>query len=482
MEELEKIVEQRSLEISAICRAHFLTYFKVMFMLVNQSKPMIMPFHKDVAKKLQDLVDGTLGKRNLALCLPVGSGKSLIVQYFISWCFARTVNNAFVYTSHSQDNISKMSRETRDICANEYWIKLFGGEIKTDQKSVWNWAFKNAIKRTGLMAKPMGAGITGLDAGNPNVEGFSGALIIDDPLDAGNSRSQVEKIKTIQVYDEKLTTRRRTATTPSLVIAQRLAVDDLIGWVKQNEPELWDIVEVPALGEGDISFWEKRYPAEELKRIRQANPYKFNSQYQQNPIVDGGQMFKVEGFKIVDSIPGNIAEEVRYWDKAGTAGAGAFTAGVRMARLQDGRHIVVDVLRGQLSALDRENMIKNAAVQDGREVTVWIEQEPGSGGKESAEATIRNLSGYICRAERATGSKTTRAEPYAAQVEAGNVLLLRGSWNQAFISEHQYFPEGQYKDQVDAAAGAFNRLSTYQEEPEAADVSNIRFSRNAFMG
>jgi predicted phage terminase large subunit-like protein len=92
-------------------------------------------------------------------------------------------------------------------------------------------------------------------------------------------------------------------------------------------------------------------------------------------------------------------------------------------------------------------------------VRVWIEQEPGSGGKESAESTIANLAGFSVYAERPTGDKELRAEPYAVQVAAGNVRLVAGEWNQLFIDEHKTFPRGKFKDQIDAASGAFNKLA-----------------------
>ena len=90
---------------------------------------------------------------------------------------------------------------------------------------------------------------------------------------------------------------------------------------------------------------------------------------------------------------------------------------------------------------------------------IAIEQEPGSGGKESAETTIRNLAGWRVTADRPTGDKVVRAEPYAAQVQGGNVLLVKGAWNQDFIDEHVSFPVGRAKDQVDAASAAFNLLT-----------------------
>jgi predicted phage terminase large subunit-like protein len=95
--------------------------------------------------------------------------------------------------------------------------------------------------------------------------------------------------------------------------------------------------------------------------------------------------------------------------------------------------------------------------KDGKGVTIWIEQEPGSGGKESAEATKRNLAGFAVYSENPTGDKVTRAEPYAVQVEVGQIRLIAGAWNHDFIEEHKTFPNG-YKDQIDSTAGGFNKL------------------------
>lgn len=103
------------------------------------------------------------------------------------------------------------------------------------------------------------------------------------------------------------------------------------------------------------------------------------------------------------------------------------------------------------------------AQSDGRNVKIGIEQEPGSGGKESAESTVRNLSGFSVFVERPTGDKVYRADPFSVQVNHGNVRLLRGDWTHEFIEELRFFPAGTYKDQVDAASGAFNKLAGRRE-------------------
>jgi predicted phage terminase large subunit-like protein len=89
---------------------------------------------------------------------------------------------------------------------------------------------------------------------------------------------------------------------------------------------------------------------------------------------------------------------------------------------------------------------------------IGIEQEPGSGGKESVERTISNLAGYSVYADKVTGSKEVRAEPFAAQVQGGNVYLVAGDWHYAYLDELESFPAGKWKDQVDASAGAFMRF------------------------
>jgi predicted phage terminase large subunit-like protein len=156
-----------------------------------------------------------------------------------------------------------------------------------------------------------------------------------------------------------------------------------------------------------------------------------------------------------------IAGSVRAWDKAGTEDDGAYTAGVLIHKLKDGRFLIDDVVRGQWGALERERIIKATSDADrlwlrklGKGYKVIIEQEPGSGGKESAESTIRNLAGHHVVADKVTGSKEVRAEPFAAQCQGGNVWLKAGPWVENFLIEAEPWPQRRYLDQIDAAAMA----------------------------
>ena len=133
-----------------------------------------------------------------------------------------------------------------------------------------------------------------------------------------------------------------------------------------------------------------------------------------------------------------------------------------MLKMKDGTFCVADIRRGQWSALDRERVILQTAHLDQQmypETRIYLEQEPGSGGKESAEASIRMLSGFVAEADKVTGAKELRAEPFAAQWQSGNIKLVNGSFAKAFLDEAEVFPVGKYKDQIDASSGAFNKLA-----------------------
>jgi len=190
--------------------------------------------------------------------------------------------------------------------------------------------------------------------------------------------------------------------------------------------------------------------------------YGFAGQIGQNPSPPGGGMFKIDNIPVMDRMPpeNHVVKMVRYWDKAGThqnKGWAAYTAGVKMCRLRNGKFLITNVVRGQWNPDKREDIIKNTSWADTANVRIGIEQEPGSGGKESAQSTIRNLAGFSVMADRPTGDKVFRADPFSVQVNNGNVLILQADWNRKFLDELEAFP-GTYKDQVDAASGAFHML------------------------
>jgi predicted phage terminase large subunit-like protein len=119
---------------------------------------------------------------------------------------------------------------------------------------------------------------------------------------------------------------------------------------------------------------------------------------------------------------------------------------------------LLDMVRFQEQAYERESIILNVAQQDGFSVEIYLEEEGGSGGKESVQNSISNLAGFRVRRDRPVGDKIVRADPVSVQWNNYCFRMLEGAWNKAFLDELEYFPLSTYKDQVDAMSGGFAAL------------------------
>lgn len=217
--------------------------------------------------------------------------------------------------------------------------------------------------------------------------------------------------------------------------------------------------------EGELLF-PGRFSREVVERDKKAmTEYSVAAQFQQRPTVRGGSLIKRHWFEIVKAIPQDCYW-VRRWDLASsTAASSAFTAGVLMGRSRStGLFYVRNVVRGQLAGDDVKRLIKQTCSIDvnslgKRNYQVWLPQDPGQAGKVQAKDFMLMLAEYNPHTEIESGDKITRAEPFAAQAQAGNVKIVEGDWNEAYLRELAAFSEGaKFKDQVDASSGAFGAL------------------------
>lgn len=170
-----------------------------------------------------------------------------------------------------------------------------------------------------------------------------------------------------------------------------------------------------------------------------------------------GAYFQRDWFKWIDVAPLG-GRRVRRWDLASTED-GDWTIGVRMASHDDGRLVIEDVVRARKRPAGVQALVMATAEIDGRDVAIGIPQDPGQAGVDQRDAYSKMLSGYNVRFGRETGDKVTRAQPFSAQAEAGNVYAVKARWNEPFMQSLEAFPdEHVHDDDVDAAAGAFNML------------------------
>ena len=477
----------------------FYHFLKIFWEEVSQD-PFQDNWHIEYLCNELQLIAENVGKRqpklhDLLVNIPPGTTKTTICSVmFPAWCWTRWYWMRFITLSYSAALSLESAEYSRDLIRSKRFQLIYPElEIKQDKDTKGNFRIVKTIKPfhrdTKLQPIKVGGNRYSTSVGG-TVTGFHGHIIIwDDPLNPHQAVSETELRGVNRWMSSTLPTRKvDKLNTPTIGIMQRLHENDPTGaWLDRKKKNMKHIC-LPGCLDGyedkvkplelkvnyvDGMLDARRLNREALMELEQdLGQYGYAGQVGQSPTPPKGGMFKVDQFQVVDHppLPHEVSETVRYWDKAGTKEQaegkrqGAYTVGVKMARLKiNGKWMVLDVKRGRWSADERERVIRATAEADGGLVRVFHEQEPGSGGKESAENTTRNLAGYHVQADLPRGDKIYRADPWSVQVNWGNVWLLRAEWNTEFIDEHKYFPFSKYKDQVDAAGGAFAKLSGRRE-------------------
>jgi predicted phage terminase large subunit-like protein len=302
-------------------------------------------------------------------------------------------------------------------------------------------------------------------------------ITIDDPSDVKKSESSAHLESTLSWFDEVIPTRLNDPQRGAIVIImQRLGTKDLtghalaadLGYVHlclpaEYEPDHPHRFRYDPRDRAGEPLWPQRFPTPALADLkRQMSSYAVAGQLQQRPSPRGGGLLKPTWFRIAELVPRGM-RWVRYWDLAATAeGQGRdpdYTAGALVGVAANGDAVIADLQRLRAGPADVERAIEQCAALDGKEVPIYIEQEPGSSGKAVLEAYQRRLFGWAVYADRKTQDTVTLSVPFRAAAENGFVALMRGPWVRDFLAEAADFPTGAHDDMVVAAVGGYNRAA-----------------------
>ncbi len=422
--------------------------------------------HALLMRELQAVAEGRVAR--LMVNMPPGSAKSTYASvWFPAWALgwgalSRRRDFDVVAASNVAATAEGFSRKVMAV-AREHAATL-GYALGREAAEDWTTTTGGRYRAVGV-----GGTITGTRAD---------LALIDDPV---KSREEAESALVRDRQWDWFTADLRTRLKPGaaiVVVMTRWHEDDLGGRLLRYQPDLWRVVSVPAVaGEDDVLgrapgefLWDDSYGfAGELRRIKAeyeaAGAMRdWQALFQQVPRAPEGAVFRTAAIPVTEALaPGGT--RVRAWDLAASAGTrgGDWTVGVRLARLDDGRFVIEDVTRLRGGPDEVEAAILAAALRDGGQVAIHLPQDPGQAGKAQALYLARRLAGYRVSARPVSGSKELRAGPFAAQINIGNVAMLRAAWNRAFLDELAGFPAAAHDDQVDAAALAFTALVTTPE-------------------
>lgn len=401
----------------------------------------------------------------LIVNVPPGTMKSLMVSVFWpAWEWTRDAGLRYLCASYGAHLAIRDNRRLRAIVTSPWYRRAFGVELASDQAAKVRF---DTTEQGWRIATSIGGVGTGE---HPD------RIIIDDPHSAEQARSAAERETACYWFDKTISTRKARGPA-TVIIMQRLHEDDLSGhllarggWRHLCLPMRYETAPEgeelpysldprdPRTTPGEL-LWPEHWSEGKVRELElDLGPYGAAGQLQQRPAPEGGGLFQRDWFRIVDISPVE-ARRCRGWDTGGTEGGGDWTVGVKMAMTTDGIFYVEDVARGQLGPGGVDSLIEQTAGADGVKCSIREEQEPGSAGKSVIAARTKSLAGYDYSGVPATGDKVTRARPFRAQCEAGNVRLVRGPWNEDYLRELSVFPAGSHDDQVDGSSCAFNELA-----------------------
>lgn len=470
------VTAQRSRLIRSISRESFFEFTKLMWDTVI-TEELVLNWHMEyLCDELQYCAERVFRNKpkrhDLIINIAPGSTKSTIMSVmYPAWIWTRMPHARILCASYTDELAVELGRLSRQVVTSDKYQLAFP-EIRISDDTKGKGHYINTKR-----GKRYSVGVGG------NVTGMHGHfLLVDDPLNPKAAAAPTEK--ELQEVNKWM-----NDTLPTRKVNKQVAFTGLLMQrMNENDPTGSKLKRAQKHGAGKVKhicidsvlsdnikpaylkqFYVDglmdpiRLPLEVLmEHEADMSPFAYAGQFRQSPIPLGGNLFKTGKFRYEDNSRGKkFIKVVRYWDKAATHGGGARTAGVKMAiSVENGLpHIwVLDIHKGHWDTWEREQEIKRTAERDGRGVFIGIEEEPGSAGKDSARATIAMLRGYRVTAYKPTGDKAERAGPYSSQVNGENVTLVRANWNDEYIDECRHFPDGQYKDQVDASSGAFKML------------------------
>lgn len=457
----------------------------------------------------------------LLINVPPGCTKSMLVNVFWpawEWGPKGLSHYKYISCAHEKGLVVDLMARARELLKSEWYQSHWPIDFKPDADG------KEYYATTGQGSRFAGSVTSKLTGRRGH------RFIIDDPHSVASAESDQERATAASWFTETTPTRFDDQENPVyVIIMQRLHTQDISGIVikdlatqqgwthlclpmefeekykswtnvpnhhgepkrmrrvleegsplphyepdEENGELMWP--QDPRSEEGEL-LWPERFSRKAIDDLKvqfrsQGGSYAEASQLQQRPVPRGGGMFAKENFCFVDHCPDNVVAWCRGYDLAATdSSKAAWTVGAKLGICTDGRLVLADVDRYRAGPGGVETNVKACAERDGLNIPISIPQDPGQAGKSQVRAFAALLHGYDVRFSPETGSKENRAIPFAAQVEAGNVLLVRGPWNDAFLAEAGLFPHSDYKDQVDAVTRAYDHLLK-NPEPDLALVPN----------
>lgn len=295
----------------------FKTWFRYMFKAIEKQPFVLEPIHNEIFEYIEKVFSGEITRLNINV--PPRAGKTTIAKYMLVYSLTINPRANSIYTSFSQSLLTDIATSVCNILENPVYKAMYPSNIRYENDDIipiddfWAeylrkengkniYSAKRIVTAQGgtVIFSAIGGQITGYGAGLRNAKGFTGALFIDDANKPADIRSSVMRAKVIRYFEETLLSRLNNSDVPIINIQQRLHLEDLSGVLAEKYNFI--TLKRPLIDENGVCQLPSQYSPERIQELK-INNYMFTSQYQQEPIILGGGVFKHDWWNFYKDMP-----------------------------------------------------------------------------------------------------------------------------------------------------------------------------------
>ena len=406
-------------------------------------------------------------KRIVCAMPPRHSKSSMITIAYPLWLIFRNPNLHILIVNNSATLSEKFGISLREY-VKQYGPKynVYLSDVKHSNSSMMFEDRKGKLYNGSIKLVGAGGSITGEDVDY---------LIIDDPYKGLADEFTPSALQKKIDWFKTVILQRLEPETRLLILHTRWNSNDLIGYLKENQPNDYIFIEYKAILNDGTPLWKERYSIELLnKRREEIGERMFQALYQQEPMDTTSDFFNLNDIywncKQVEELTPEIC--ARGWDIASSdtskGNINDSTAGVKGYITDDGYFVVTDLVHGQFGTQTKDKIV-NTAVRDGVNYAQIIETGIAAAGKLLFQEWEEQLKGYRVIQAKPIKSKVDRSTPLQNAILDCKVIvnIYDDEKRQEFIDEFETFPNGGHDDIVDATAHLYNYLveNKVRDEP-----------------
>lgn len=306
----EEMDDAEKLAVKAMSLASFEAFIRIWFQLLQGQYFKKNWHHTYECKLAEQVYEGEI-RRGIINVAPGSTKTEIWSIHWPVWCIIKCIEEKrptrWLPLSYSDDLVTENSARVKEIIDSEEFQSLWAMEQSKDTKGKSNWKY---LDQHGHQHRMYGTSINGQVTGRRAgfmSDGFTGALILDDPLPPKEADRRKVMDKNNKQLNRVVRSRLAHDDVPIMMIQQRIANGDSTDFLlSDNAPDDYQVFKLPALVDREYieslsdemkeacikdtgfdgarcSYWPAKEPTEMLIKMEAADAYMFSSQYQQNP-------------------------------------------------------------------------------------------------------------------------------------------------------------------------------------------------------